>query len=115
MSAVVLKLAEPVLKKYGKDARRVETIIGLTIAAWNKALFPADRQDHIAKDIIDTLVPPDGDAEVVGATMHVMDLIKERRKTLFPNLRKLIVDYNVHVSEGKITLNVSSTWVPAGR
>jgi len=115
MSAVVLKLAEPVLKKYGNDARAVETIISLTIAAWNKALFRADRQDDIEKDIIDTLVPPDGDAGLVGVTMHVMDLIEERRKKLFPNLRKIIVDYDLQVAEGRIALNVASTWIPAGR
>jgi hypothetical protein len=40
MSAVVLQLAEPLLKQHGKTPQRSEAIIMLTIAAWNKSMFP---------------------------------------------------------------------------
>jgi hypothetical protein len=115
MSAVILKLAEPLLKKYGDDSTRTEAIIALTIAAWNKSLLPEDEQDNVEKEIVDSVVPPDGEAELVGATIYMMEVIEERRKKLFPNLRKLIATYDLRVSDGSITLNVASTTIPAGR
>jgi hypothetical protein len=40
MSAVVLQLAEPLLKQHGKTPQQAAAIIMLTIAAWNKSMFP---------------------------------------------------------------------------
>ena len=66
MSAVITKLAEPLLKQHGTNAKRAETIISLTVAAWNKSMFPPDKQPIIEKELIDCFVPKDGSAESVG-------------------------------------------------
>ena len=113
MSAVILKLAEPLLQKYGADPKRAEAIIALTVVAWNKSLFPADKQVDLEKDIVNALVPVDGDAESIGASIYMMELIEERRKKLFPNLRKLVVHYDFCTSDGSISLNVASATIPA--
>ena len=60
------------------------------------------------KEIIDTLVPPDGDAELVGAIIQAMEIVDDRRKRLFPNLRRFVVNYDLQVSEGKVALNILS-------
>jgi hypothetical protein len=65
MSAVILQLAEPLLKQHGKTPQRAEAIIMLTIAAWNKSMFPPDKQPLIEKDLINSFVPKDGNAEDV--------------------------------------------------
>jgi hypothetical protein len=57
-------------------------------------------------------VPPDGYAEVVGAVVEVMELIAERRMRLFPNIRKLVVDYELGFPPGNFTLNVTSAPIP---
>ena len=57
----------------------MESIIALTIAACNKSLLPADKQDEMEKDIVNTIVPADGDAELVGAAIYMMELTEERR------------------------------------
>ena len=90
MSAVILQLAEPLIKQHGKTAERAEAIIMLTIAGWNKSMFPTNKQPIIEKDLIDCFVPRDGSAEAVGVAIEVMDLIAEQRKKLFPNLQKII-------------------------
>jgi hypothetical protein len=41
-----------------------------------------------------------------------MDIIAERRQKLFPDLRKIIVDYQVQIGGGRLTLNVSSAPIP---
>ena len=114
MSAVILTLAEPLLKKYGTNTKRAESIIALAIAAWNKAMFPAEAQDDFEKAIIDIAVPPDGDAELVGVAIEIMEMIEDRRKKLFPNLRVVIAKYDLQVADGRLSLNVGSAPIPAG-
>ena len=112
MSAVILQLAEPLLKEHAKTPQRAEAIIMLTIAGWNKSMFPPDKQPLIEKDLIDAFVPREGNAEVVGAAVQIMDLVSERRQKFFPDLRKIIVDYEASISDGRLTLNVSSAPIP---
>ena len=112
MSAVVLQLAEPLLKQHGKTPQRAEALIMLTIAGWNKSMFPPDKQPLIEKDLIDSFVPRDGNAEDVGVAVQIMDLVLERRQQLFPDLRKIIVDYECSISGGHLTLEVRSAPIP---
>lgn len=112
MSAVVLQLAEPLMKQHGTTVERAEAVLMLTIAGWNKSMFPPDKQPLIEKDLIDAFVPKDGSAEAVGVAVEVMDFIAERRQNLFPDLRKIIVDHQVEIGDGRLTLNVSSAPIP---
>ncbi|WP_319574859.1 hypothetical protein [uncultured Desulfobacter sp.] len=108
MSAVILKLAEPLLKKYGDNEKRAKTIISLTMIEWNKLLLPKEEQDNLEASIINSLVPFDGDAEDIGSLLYIKDLIAERKNKYFPDLKKIIVGYDLNVAEGNITLNISS-------
>ncbi len=108
MSAVILKLAEPLLKKYGDDDKRIETIVSLTIAEWNRLMLPEDQQENLQDVMIDTLSPPGNDAETVGSLLYISDLIAERKKKYFPNLKKVIVNQELIISNGNITLNIAS-------
>lgn len=112
MSAVITELAEPLLRQHGKDAQRAETIIALVVAGWNKSMFPADKQPIIEKELIDCFVPQDGRAENIGVAIDIMDIIAQRREELFPDLRKIIVDYELEISGGHLTLNVTSAPLP---
>ena len=112
MSAVILQLAEPLLKLHDKNAKQAAVIISLTIAGWNKSMFPPDKQPRIEKDLIDCFVPKDGSAESVGLAILIMDIVGERREKLFPDLRKIIMDYDLDISDGRLTLNVTSAPIP---
>jgi hypothetical protein len=112
MSAVITKLAEPLLKQHATNAERAEVIISLTVAAWNKSMFPLDKQPIIEKELIDCFVPKDGSAESVGVVAHIIDTLAERREELFPDLRKVIVDYELDISGDRLNLNVTSAPVP---
>ena len=45
MSEVILKLAEPLLKKYGDIDNRIRTIISLTIFEWNRLMLPEGERE----------------------------------------------------------------------
>jgi len=115
MSEIILELADPLLDGDVSNPNEVDFIVQLTIAAWNKAMFSSDRQAAMEKEMIDTLVPPDGDAEQVGTIIQALDIIEERRERLFPNLRRFVVDYDLQVSEGRVALNVISESMSADR
>ena len=112
MSAVIIQLAEPLIKRHGKTAKQAEAIIMLTIAAWNKSMFPTDKQPIIEKDLIDCFIPKDGSAAAVGIAIEVMDFIAEQREKLFPELRKIILDYEADIGGGRLTLDVTSAPIP---
>ncbi len=44
--------------------------------------------------------------------VHIMDTAAERRETMFPDFRRVIVDHEVEISGGNLTLNVSTAAVP---
>lgn len=114
MSAVILALAEPLLEKYGTDSKRVESIIALAMAAWNKAMFPAEAQNGFEKAVLDVAVPTGENAEFVGTAIEIMDMIEDRRQELFPDLRAIITKYDLQVTGEKLTLNVDSAPIAAG-
>ena len=113
MSDVILKLAEPLLKKYGNTPKRFESIIALTIAAWNKALLPDEKQVAVEQELIDIIFPKDGRADEVGGILQAFDIIDERRKLLFPKLRKFVASYDIKFSDGRVSLNVGWAPIPA--
>ena len=115
MSEVILDLADPLLDGDVSNPKEVDFIVQLTIAAWNKSMFSADRQTAMEKEIIDTLVPPDGDAEQAATIIQALDIVEERRRKLFPNLRRFVLDYDLRVSEGRVALNVVSESMAADR
>jgi len=108
MSEVILKLADPLLKKYGDDVNRMKTIISLTIIVWNNMMFPEDKQEKLQDEIIDHLTAINGDAEDVGMIVYLNDLITERKKKYFPDLKKIIISYDLSVSGDNISVNITS-------
>ena len=109
MSEVILKLAEPLLKKYGNNDKHIKSIISLAIIVWNKLIFPESEQEKLQDEMMEHLVPANGNAEDIGVITYIHDLIAERKMRYFPNLKKAIISYDLTVSEGNIALNVTST------
>jgi hypothetical protein len=64
----------------------------------------------VEQELIDRVIPMDGRAEDVAAIIQAMDIIDERRKQLFPNIRKLIASYDLKFSDGRASLNIG--WAP---
>jgi hypothetical protein len=112
MSAVILQIAEPLIKQHGKSEDRAKSILMLCVAGWNKSVFPPDKQPIVEQELIDRFVPKGGSAEAVGVVVQIMDYVAEQRERLFPDLRRVIVDYEIEISGGDLNLNVTSARAP---
>lgn len=111
MSEVILKLADPLLKEYGDNDKHIKMIIYLTILEWNRLMFPEDMREKLQDEIIDTLSPLGDRADTVGSILYFSELIAERKKIYFPNLKRLILDHELIVSGSDIALNISSALI----
>jgi GTP-sensing pleiotropic transcriptional regulator CodY len=78
-------------------------------------MFPEEQREKFQDEMIDKLSPPDSEAETVGSLLYISDLIAERQKKYFPDLKRLIVEYELTVSDGDITLNISSAPIESNR
>lgn len=112
MSAVMLQLAEPIIKQHGKTEEQVKWVLMLCVAGWNKSVFPADKQAIVEREFIDRFVPNDGSAEAGGIVVEIMDYVSEQREKLFPDLHRVIVDYDIEISGGDLNLNGTSARAP---
>ncbi|MDY0221086.1 MAG: hypothetical protein RBR67_08110 [Desulfobacterium sp.] len=112
MSAVILKIAEPLLIKFGDDEKRVKTIISLAVIEWNKQSFQKEEQDNLQESMINSFFPSGGNAEDIGSILYIQDLIAERKNKYFPDLKKVVLGYDLKFIDGNFTLNVSSVPFP---
>lgn len=108
MSEVILRIAEPYVKKYWNNYNRVYTLISLAVIVWNFTLFPEDKWETYYDMLIDHLLPPDSSGEEVASLMQCVDTLIERKKKYFPDIRRFITNYEVLVSGDNITLNIES-------
>jgi len=107
MSAVILELADPLLKQHAPDL--TPKILALAMAGWNKAVLPADMREDIDRSVLEALGRDTDDEEARAVVTHIMEFMAEQRRKHYPHLWKCIVDYDIQESEGQINLNVVST------
>lgn len=112
MSAVILKVAEPLVKKYAETPEQAKAVIMFVIDGWNKSLFPLDKQAVVEKEILAPLVSKGANAETIAMIVDIMNTAAKRRRKLFPDLRKIVVDHKVTISGDSFNLNVSSAPAP---
>ena len=108
MSAVILKLADPLIKRFWGNEKQVRSLISMTVTVWNLSMMPEDRQEDLRNEIIERLVPKGGDAEDVASIVHVIDLILERKRKYFPDIHKVIIEHRVTIDGDNINLDVGS-------
>lgn len=108
MSAVVLKIAEPFLKRYWGDKKRIQGIINIAVLFWNISLLPKQDQDYFQEKIVDELVPEKSSAEDVAAIVEFTDTLMNRKRKYYPDLKVHIMRHELIISGNDLTLNVSS-------
>lgn len=115
MSAVILELADPLLKRYASTPDLTQKIIAIAIAAWNKAVLPADMQEGFDRKVLESLGRAADDKEGREVVTYIMEFMAEQRRRYYPNLWKYIVSFDIGESGGQISLNVASTALTADR
>lgn len=106
ISEAILRLSEPLRQRY-REIHRIQTIISITVMAWNISLFPKYEQDHVQKMLLDSL-PKEISGENVAVLLECIDTLIERKKTYYPNVNEYIVNYNMLISGDTLSLTVES-------
>ena len=107
ISEAILRMAEPLIRKYPKR-ERIVVIIDLAIFSWNVSLTSDLNREEIEKKLIDQM-PDEFDATDIALIIEQADILIERKKKLYPDIKYLIVSHNLAVADnGKITLDVNT-------
>ncbi len=104
---MVLKLAEPLLQKYGTNRERIRSIMTLAVAAWNMSMLSQVSEEQIAETISGSL-PKEFLAEDVSVILKVVYMLMERRREHFPGIQKIVLGHEVVKTDKGWDLTVSS-------
>ena len=107
ISEAILRIAEPLIRKYSKR-ERVVVIIDLAIFSWNASLASEIKREEVEKKLIDQM-PDVFDASDIASIIEQTDILIERKKNLYPDIRYLIASRNLTIEDnGQITLTVET-------
>ena len=107
ISEAVLRIADPLIRKYPKR-ERIVVIIDLAIFSWNVSLASEVKREEVEKKLIDQM-PDVFDATDIASIIEQTDILIERRKKLYPDIRYLIASRNLTIEDnGQITLTVET-------
>lgn len=108
MSAVILWIAEPLIRTCAGNEIQIKSVITLAVIVWNMSMTPEDQQEDFQNKIIEHMFPKGGDAEDIGSFVYMIDLLRERKKKYFPDIQKVIVEHHLTIAGDNIHLNVAS-------
>jgi hypothetical protein len=111
MSEIILTLADPLLQKYKENFGRAHGILTLAVIAWNMSMLPEPDEEQLVANIASSL-PPEFSAVDVAMILNTVYLLMQRKRELFPDIRRVIVNHEVRKTETGFDLTVGSAPVP---
>ena len=105
MSDAIKHLIEP----FSEDTPDYESFSGLvTLAcvAWNTSLFPEKKREEILIEMMDVF---EGNIEEQVETFNLLGELMERKRKLFPNVTRMIVEHKVTDRGGDFHIAIAST------
>ena len=106
ISEAILRMNEPLRNRY-QEPHKIQTIIYLSIMAWNLSLFKGEERTELQEKIIEKL-PPDFGGEDVAMLFDNVEMLIERKEKEFPDIREYIIDHQVSFSGTSFSLTVSA-------
>lgn len=97
---------EPLRNRY-QEPHRIETIIYLSVMAWNLSLFKGEERTELQEKIVEKL-PPEFGGEDVAMLFDNIEMLIERKEKEFPDIREYIIDHQVSFSGDSFSLTVSA-------
>jgi hypothetical protein len=107
MSDVIQDFAEPLLLESVTDAE-VKDAIKFSILVWNASLVPSPERENVVETLIKELSNPDLPDRTESVKSYI-DMLLERKKDLFPDIDRTIVDCQFSESGSKLRLDVASS------
>ena len=106
ISEAILRMNEPLRNRY-QEPHRIETIIYLSVMAWNLSLFNGEERTELQEKIVEKL-PPDFSGEDLAMLFDNVEMLIERKEKEFPDIREYIIDHKVTFSGNSYSLTVSA-------
>lgn len=107
ISEAILRMAEPLIRKYRKR-ERIVVIIDLAIFSWNVSLTSEVKRGEIEKKLIDQM-PDKFDATDIATIIEQTDILIERKKKFYSDVSYLIVSHKLSIEDnGQISLDVNT-------
>jgi hypothetical protein len=108
MSDIIFQFAQPLLKD-ANSIKEEKGAISLAITGWNLALLPKNLQaDHI-KEITQNLNSSAGSDSFSDDAPKIFKFLIARKKSLFPKINRLVLDFELLETPNGLHLNVVSS------
>jgi len=105
MSDAISELIEP-FREDAPDYNSVSSLVTFACIAWNTSILPEEQRNEAFGKMVD-LLP--GDIEERLETLNLLSELMERKRKLFPNVSRAILEHKVTDRGGDFHIAIAST------
>lgn len=108
MSEVIMEFAEPYLERATtmEDQKKALT---MAIAMWNLSMLPKGKRAEEIEKLLGKLGGPEADPREDAESKKLIQFFMDRKEKLFPDIERLILNYDMVETPQGVHLNVVST------
>ena len=110
MSEVLQAFVEPHLS-FAVNKEQRQKLFAIAILAWNLALLPEERQQQAMEEAI-TQMSLGKDRQAQQDVREILEELTERKRKVFPNNRRHIIDFDIRETRDDFHLSVISSPTP---
>jgi len=107
MSDVIIDFARPLLE-HTKNTQEEKKAIQTAILCWNLSFLPKGSQTKSLDKIKESLSSPDSPDQAIAEFDEIVEFLLDRKQSLFPEINRMIVDYEFVDTPRGVHLNVVS-------
>jgi hypothetical protein len=111
LSTRILEIAKPLTDK-AVDNDEFETMVRMAALCWNIALLPADQQEQRLRSLIDETMAKHEPQGFVSEAQAWGRVLLDRKRKLFGNDRRMVVDYTMERVGGSLRFHVVAGFAP---
>ena len=110
MSEILLDFAKPLFTGIDKESDAFDTAVGIAITVWNISQAPEEVQDSLLDELLDRVTEDDPSA--ADELQETVALLLERKQQLYPDNKRIILDFKIIRHGSHRHLDVVSTVTP---
>lgn len=114
ISEAIINISTSFIRHHGDSSVTLESLIPISIIAWNLSLFPDMTQKELYDKIVEQF-PPELSAENIAVIIDTIEKIITEKKDAYPDTKRLIKNHSMSSSGGKLTLNIESYPIRSGK
>lgn len=108
MSEIIIDYAKPLLDA-AKNEEEQKRAITIAVTIWNLSLLPEDGQSECIKEIANIIGTSDRGGTFSKNDNEILNYLIKRKKVLFSEINRMVVDYEFVETPDDFHLNIVST------